>query len=91
MAGYQDGRPEERDAPNSEHKTAVLATWETSVGGIDWATKLIQEGKATQLSRSGYPNRYTANAGDVVPILVKGIPDHDQGYPSKWSRHTLLN
>jgi hypothetical protein len=69
--------PEERDAPHSDHKAAVLATWETSVGGIDWVTKLIQEGKATQLSRSGYPNRYTANACDVVPMLVKGIPDHD--------------
>ena len=27
--------PEERDAPNSDRKAAVLANWETSVGGID--------------------------------------------------------
>jgi hypothetical protein len=68
--------PEERDAPNSDRKAAVLANWETSVGGIDWVTKLTKEGKATQLSNSGYPNRYTAKAGDVLPMLAKGIPDH---------------
>lgn len=31
--------PEERGAPNSDRKAAVLANWETSVGGIDWVTK----------------------------------------------------
>ncbi len=68
--------PEERDAPNSDRKAAVLANWETSVGGIDWVTRLTKEGKATQLSSGGYPNRYTAKAGDVLPMLAKGIPDH---------------
>ena len=55
----------------------MLANWETSVGGIDWVTRLTQEGKASQLSSGGYPNRYTVKAGDVLPMLAKGIPDHD--------------
>jgi hypothetical protein len=67
--------PEERDAA-IDRKAAILANWETSLGGIDWVTKLTKEGKATQLSSGGYPNRYTAKAGDVLPLLAKGIPDH---------------
>lgn len=53
-----------------------MVNWEASVGGIDWVTKLTDEDKATQLSSRGYPNRYTAKAGDVLPMLSKGIPEH---------------
>lgn len=91
--------PEERDAPNSDRKAAVLANWETSVGGIDWVTKLTKEGKATQLSSSGYPNRYTAKAGDVLPMLSKGIPDHsdmtiigdDYVMPAGWKGNIIMH
>ena len=69
--------PEEKDTPGNDNKAAVLAMWETSVGGIDWINKLAKDGKATQLSNGGYPNRYTAKAGEVLPILARGIPDHD--------------
>ncbi len=90
--------PEERDAPGSDNKAAVLANWETSVGGIDWVTKLTKEGKATQLSSGGYPNRYIAKAAEVLPILASGIPDHndmtiigdDYVMPAGWKGNITL-
>lgn len=67
---------EERDAPLRYSKAAVLAKWEVSLGGIHWLNKLIEDGKATQLTAGGYPNRYTALASAVLPLLTKGIPSH---------------
>lgn len=91
--------PEQRDEPNSDRKAAVLANWETSVGGIDWVTKLTQEGKATQLSSGGYPNRYTAKASNVLPMLSNGIPDHndmtilgeDYVMPAGWKGNIIMH
>jgi hypothetical protein len=67
--------PEERDAASD--KEAILAKWETSVSGINWIEALVKTGKATQLSRGGYPNRYTAVASEVLPHIVGGPPRHD--------------
>ncbi|GHU08376.1 hypothetical protein FACS1894158_17600 [Betaproteobacteria bacterium] len=66
--------PEERDwADRESRRTTTLANWETNAfGGLDWIDKLIEEGKATQLSANAYPNRYTAMARDVLPLLENG-------------------
>lgn len=90
--------PEERDR-SIDPKAGVLANWETSVGGIAWVIKLVADGKAVQLSSGGYPNRFTAKAGDVLPILVKGIPDHndmtiigdDYVMPAGWKGNIVLH
>lgn len=63
--------PEERDAI-IDRKKSVLAEWETGVGGIRWLEKLVEEGKATKLRGDGYPNRYTAKAADVLPLIDGG-------------------
>lgn len=91
--------PEERDAPSGDHKAAVLASWETSVGGVDWVKKLKKDGKATQLSYGGYPNRYTAKAADLLPIIINGIPDHsdmtifgdDYVMPAGWKGNIIMH
>ena len=65
--------PEERDAGVGRSE-AVLANWETSVGGNAWLRALVEAGKAVQLVRGGYPDRYTASAADVLPLIDAGRP-----------------
>lgn len=70
--------PEERDrADQDTRRAALLANWEASVHGSRWVHRLVEQGKATQLSSGGYPNRFTAQACDVLPLLTKGVPKHD--------------
>ncbi|MDO5692712.1 MAG: hypothetical protein Q4G70_09565 [Pseudomonadota bacterium] len=56
-------------ADKETHRAAVLAQWEVGVNGLHWLDRLINEHKAVQLSFNGYPNRYTALAEDIFPLL----------------------
>lgn len=40
--------------------------------GIRWIEHLTEAGKASKLAGGGYPNRYTARAGDVLPLIENG-------------------
>ena len=65
--------PEERDRADQEaRRAAILAQWETGADGIRWIEQLAQQGKAAKLAGGGYPNRYTARAGDVLPLIEGG-------------------
>ena len=65
--------PEERDrADQKARRAAILAQWETGADGIRWIEQLTDAGKATKLAGGGYPNRYTARAGDVLPLIHGG-------------------
>ena len=65
--------PEERDKADQENRrAAILAQWEAGAEGIRWIERLTAEGKATKLSGFGYPNRYTAKAADVLPLIEGG-------------------
>ncbi|MFZ6864762.1 hypothetical protein ACO0K7_19235 [Undibacterium sp. Ji67W] len=92
--------PEEQTKiTEDERKAAMLANWETSVGGLDWIKTLIAQGKVTELARGGYPNRYMAKAEDVLTILENGIPDHkgmmifgdDYVTPAGWKDNIVLH
>lgn len=85
--------PEERDAAATEaRRAAIIAQWEVGPGGLDWVAELVEAGKANQISGGGYPNRYTATAGDVLPLLTNGPPAHvgpaiigdDYVMPANW-------
>lgn len=90
--------PAERDA-GADQKAATLANWETSVSGIDWIENLVEEGKATQLSHGGYPDRYTAFARDVLPLIDGGPPAHkgptifgdDYVMPGDWTGNVMID
>lgn len=90
--------PEERDAA-TDPKAAILATWEASVGGIDWIEKLTEKGKATKLSSNGYPNRYVATARNILPLIAGGVPAHtgqlvigdDYVMPGGWTGNVKIN
>lgn len=91
--------PEEYDRVTNDPAATVLATWETGLGGIAWLRNLTEEGKAAQLSTGGYPNRYTAKAGDVLPLLADGPPAHagptvigeDYVMPSHWIGNVIMH
>ena len=64
--------PEERDAGSDQDRN--LASWEAGLFGIDWLKALVSDGKATQLAFDGYPMRFAAAAGDVLPLIGAGPP-----------------
>lgn len=91
--------PEELNRSDQDaKKAATLAQWEVGPGGIDWIEDLAQAGKGKKIYGGGYPNRYTARAGDVLPLLVNGPPPHagpaiigdDYVMPSNWSGNITL-
>ncbi|PPC89141.1 MAG: hypothetical protein CTY35_15480 [Methylotenera sp.] len=55
----------------------ILATWRTSVGGIEWLNQLVKEDKAKFLGGAGYPIRYWAKVKDVLPLIQNGPPSHN--------------
>jgi hypothetical protein len=46
-----------------------LASWEAGLGGTKWIDDLVSSGTATDLGGNGYPNRYSAQANDLVAAL----------------------
>lgn len=65
--------PEERDrAEQDTRRAAILAQWEAGADGIRWVEQLAEQGKAEKLTGNGYPNRYTAKAADVLPLIEGG-------------------
>lgn len=63
--------PEEVDQIQGREamQAAMLAYWETGVMGVRWLQPLLAEGKVQQIRSGGYPDRYVAQAGDVLPFL----------------------
>ena len=61
------------------NKDAILATWDAGLGGLGWITQLCEQGKATQLSCNGFPNRYRASADVIAPLLMAGIAEAQDG------------
>lgn len=84
--------PRERDQADQEgRRAAILAQWEAGADGIRWIERLTREGKAEKLTGGGYPNRYTAQAADVLPLLVAAPPPpgpvivgDDYAIPANW-------
>lgn len=62
--------PAERDA-SDDKLSPLLASWGANVFNTRWLKSLVSEGKAKQHSFSGYPNRFTAKASDILPIIAE--------------------
>lgn len=60
---------DELRADQEAHRAAILAQLETGADGIRWIEYLTEVGKAAKLAGGGYPNRYTAKAADVLPLI----------------------
>ncbi|MGE0560049.1 MAG: hypothetical protein AB7O69_17440 [Burkholderiales bacterium] len=87
---------ESLENPSNESR---LATWRTSIGGLDWLDKLVKEGKAVDLGGNGYPCRFTAAAKEILPRISRGVPAHtgpavigdDYYLPAGWSEKVQLD
>lgn len=64
------------DRVNAPEDAPSLATWFVDPGGLHWLDDLVQAGKATA-EGNGYPFRFHARAGDVLPLILDGPPDHE--------------
>ena len=71
--------PEQLADMTKVNKDALLATWEAGLFGADWIAQLCTQSKATQLTFNGFPNRYTASADVIVPLLQAGIAEAQEG------------
>lgn len=60
--------PVKRDGPRT------LASWQTSIGGLDWIDALVSKGAATWCSGNGYPSRYLTSAAKILPLINAGRP-----------------
>ncbi|MDM5182076.1 hypothetical protein PO883_33430 [Massilia sp. DJPM01] len=60
---------------------------------------MTELGKATQLTKGGYPTRYVAFAKDVLPLIKDGPPKHhdmeiigdDYVMPNGWSGNITMH
>lgn len=76
-----------------------LAVWQTGLGGLDWLDELVKAGRAVYLGGNGYPFRYTATAGHLIPRVVDEPPgahrvwvhDSDDILTEKWEGRTVID
>jgi hypothetical protein len=87
------------ESQNHLTKESLLATWTTSIGGLDWIDALVKEGKAVDLGGTGYPCWYKATAKNILPIILAGPPRHKgplvagDGYilPAGWNGKATID
>ena len=97
MAGWNilvsQRTPEELEEAPGAHGEGLLAHWEAGIGGIEWLEQLVDAGQARRLSDDGFPRRYVAAAGDVLPLLASGTPPFHgvQRMSGDWLRHVQLH
>jgi len=58
------------------NQDSPLASWMVDTGGLKWLDELVTRGKAEQ-GGNGYPLWYCAKAGDVLPLITNGLPEHE--------------
>lgn len=51
-----------------------LSLWQADVHFLQWIRDLTREGKALDLGGDGYPNRYTAQAKILLPLVMTDPP-----------------
>jgi len=74
-----DSRPPEERDKSDDKISYLLATWQTSLYGLDFLDVLVRKGKAKYLLSGGYPERYSAQAGDFLPLLSTPRPPGTMG------------
>jgi hypothetical protein len=87
------------DAPGHKPDRALLARWQTSLGGLEWINELVEQNRAVSLGGNGYPCRYSVAAGVLLPVVTTGLPPHnsppvfgnDYILPEGWSGDVELD
>lgn len=55
-------------------KGVRIAIWQAGLYGLQWLDELTKSGKAVSLGGNGYPLRYTAPAGSLLPVVLDKPP-----------------
>ncbi|MDR2179279.1 MAG: hypothetical protein LBP21_03125 [Synergistaceae bacterium] len=67
----------------------TLARWENTVSSRGWLDKLVEAGKAALDSHGGYPDRYRALAGDVLPLIADNDFEPRVSVVFEWHRDVM--
>jgi len=51
-----------------------LAAWNAELGGLDWLEELVNQQKSICLQAGFYPGLYTAQAKNMLPLLLEEPP-----------------
>jgi hypothetical protein len=99
IAVYRQENGGERPAAFEEPRGERIAVWQTRLGGCRWIDRLAEQGHAIDLGGNGYPNRYTATAKHLLPVITAGPPDArerwvagaDDVLTEKWDGTTVVD
>lgn len=69
------------DEPVKVGDVRTLATWRSSIGGVDWIDGLLERGLAKFESGNGYPTRFSTTAAAVLPLIANGKPPAHGDFP----------
>ena len=81
-----------------DERGARVAVWQTGLGGLDWIED-VARAKGHCLGGNGYPCRYTAQAHDLLPVILAGPPNARNPWHAdpgdilgpKWVGRTLID
>jgi hypothetical protein len=59
---------------NAGPKPVCIARFSAGVFNLSWLDELVREGRAADLGGDGYPLRYSAAAGVLLPLLRRALP-----------------
>lgn len=82
----------------ADERGARVAVWQTGLGGLDWIED-VARAKGHCLGGNGYPCRYTAQAHDLLPVILAGPPNARNPWHAdpgdilgpKWVGRTLID
>ena len=79
MLGWHSSVYRQRDGGQSpaqfgSPKGPRIAVWQSGAGGLEWLDQEVRAGRAISLGGNGYPVRYTATAGTLLPQILDGPP-----------------
>lgn len=73
------GDGHEQQHSSDDKLSSLLASWDAEVSNIRWLRNLVSDGKAKQHLFSGYPNRFTAKASDILPVIGQWLHSPGDG------------
>ncbi|MFI8618699.1 hypothetical protein ACIGHN_24665 [Acidovorax sp. NPDC077693] len=69
------------DEPMKVGDVRTLATWRSSIGGVDWIDRLVERRLAKFESGNGYPTRFSTIAAAALPLIANGKPPAHRDFP----------
>ena len=69
-----------RPASSASSVGLRIAAWQGGLDAVDWFEALVPEGSVIDLGGDGYPRRFTARAGAILPTVLGGPP----GANARW-------